>query len=165
MIVAESNVEVRETASPKPGVVIIIDGKEFFLNREQAINLCISLASPVKTWGWYKEKEGFERHMPDDWEFLKEGDILERGDQYGIGMNFQVGEGYGSGAESSPPSFTEGRVVTQKMLTAFPRRRRKICQTCSRNFGKSRIDHGAFCGVHCDDCFQKMLNEARSKSW
>ena len=157
-----SSPSVREHSDPKKGhgIILSIDDNQFFLTREQTIDLCISLADPVKGWGWYQERDGFERHMPDDWRFLKEGERLESGDHYGIGMNFQVGV-----SEDGPPYFFEGHTVTKKMLSAFPRRRREVCQTCRKAYGEKRTDNGLGCGVHCDKCFNKMVSEARSKSW
>ena len=31
--------------------------------------------------------------------------------------------------------------------------------------GEPRTDNGLPCGVHCDECFEKMVSECRSSSW
>lgn len=43
----------------------------------------------------------------------------------------------------------------------------KICDTCgkSKNDVLRRDDNGLKCGKHCNDCWNKMINQARSKSW
>lgn len=42
-----------------------------------------------------------------------------------------------------------------------------FCETCGK--GKidavPRIDNGLPCGVHCDDCFNDMVEKCRSRSW
>lgn len=40
-----------------------------------------------------------------------------------------------------------------------------ICQTCGNDKGKPRVDNGLACGIHCDDCFEKMVSDCRSRSW
>ena len=40
-----------------------------------------------------------------------------------------------------------------------------VCQTCKEKEGKPRVDNGLACGTHCDDCFEKMVTDARSRSW
>lgn len=40
-----------------------------------------------------------------------------------------------------------------------------LCRTCGIKVGRERLDHGLSCGIHCDKCFDRMISEARSKSW
>ena len=39
------------------------------------------------------------------------------------------------------------------------------CQICGNDRGKPQSDNGLLCGVHCNDCFEFMVSEARSRSW
>ena len=41
----------------------------------------------------------------------------------------------------------------------------KICQTCGNDVGKPRADNGLSYVIHCDGCFDKMVSEARNRSW
>ena len=38
------------------------------------------------------------------------------------------------------------------------------CIDCGK-LGSLRFDRGLACGVHCDDCFEKTVAQARSQSW
>ncbi|MFH1749803.1 MAG: hypothetical protein ABH837_02855 [bacterium] len=40
-----------------------------------------------------------------------------------------------------------------------------LCQTCKVKPGTPRIDNGLPCGDHCDECWEKLVRDARSKSW
>jgi hypothetical protein len=42
-----------------------------------------------------------------------------------------------------------------------------ICRTCGKDKPdvKNRVDNGLSCGEHCNDCFEKMIRECRSRSW
>jgi len=42
---------------------------------------------------------------------------------------------------------------------------KKSCRTCGIKVGRERFDNGLSCGIHCDECFDHMVAEARSKSW
>lgn len=33
------------------------------------------------------------------------------------------------------------------------------------NIGTKRTDNGLESGIHCDDCWEKMIYECRQKSW
>ena len=41
----------------------------------------------------------------------------------------------------------------------------KKCESCGNDKGVPRNDNGLPCGVHCGECFEKMLRECRSRSW
>jgi len=41
----------------------------------------------------------------------------------------------------------------------------KLCFTCKKREGRQRIDNGLAAGCHCDECWNKMLFECRSRSW
>jgi len=41
----------------------------------------------------------------------------------------------------------------------------KKCIGCGNDEGKQRVDNGLKCGVHCDECFEKMIRECRGRSW
>lgn len=153
---------VRETAREgKQGAVLSLEGREVFLTRQEVIDLYLSLSMPLKEWGWYREHEGFDPYMPSEWRFLNEGERLEKGDQYGVGIIFKIGED----KKTEVPTFSEGLPITKAMLSAFPRRRRNVCQTCHEEIGIKRVDNGLGCGIHCNGCFDKLVSEARSKSW
>ena len=40
-----------------------------------------------------------------------------------------------------------------------------ICQTCKKKEGQQRIDNGLNSGVHCDECWEKMIIECKQRSW
>ena len=39
-----------------------------------------------------------------------------------------------------------------------------ICQECG-NRGYHRFDNGLASGVHCDECWSRLVQESHSKSW
>lgn len=39
------------------------------------------------------------------------------------------------------------------------------CMSCNNRQGRERIDNSLKCGIHCDDCWNKMYVECRSRSW
>lgn len=41
------------------------------------------------------------------------------------------------------------------------------CSTCNEEKPDAipRVDNGLGCGVHCDECFERMVRECRSRSW
>jgi len=39
------------------------------------------------------------------------------------------------------------------------------CRTCGLKLGTERYDHGLSCGVHCTECFVKMVRDSRKRSW
>ncbi len=39
------------------------------------------------------------------------------------------------------------------------------CDTCGNDRGRPRVDNGLKAGTHCDGCWEKMVTEARSRSW
>jgi hypothetical protein len=39
------------------------------------------------------------------------------------------------------------------------------CTTCKQKRGEPRIDNGIKAGVHCDECWNKMLIDCRKRSW
>ena len=41
----------------------------------------------------------------------------------------------------------------------------KLCQTCGKKPGKPRVDNRLPAGFHCDECWKKLVNEARTRSW
>jgi len=42
---------------------------------------------------------------------------------------------------------------------------KRMCWSCGVREGKFRWDRGLSCGVHCDECFENMVHECRSRSW
>lgn len=60
------------------------------------------------------------------------------------------------------------RIATAKRLIAERHsapEERPLCQTCGSAPGRPRIDHGLTAGLHCDKCWQELVNDARKKSW
>lgn len=41
----------------------------------------------------------------------------------------------------------------------------KTCITCGVKPGQNRIDNGLPAGVHCEECWDKMIFECRQRSW
>jgi len=39
------------------------------------------------------------------------------------------------------------------------------CRTCEKELGEERIDHNLPCGIHCDDCWEKLVMDSRKQSW
>lgn len=44
-------------------------------------------------------------------------------------------------------------------------KREQVCQTCKQRPGRERRDNGLRAGVHCDECWERMVRECRSRSW
>lgn len=40
-----------------------------------------------------------------------------------------------------------------------------MCQTCGEKAGIERYDNRLSCGVHCAECFDEMVSDARKRSW
>ena len=40
-----------------------------------------------------------------------------------------------------------------------------VCVTCKSQPGVARTDNGLLSGVHCDDCWEKLVADARSRGW
>lgn len=39
------------------------------------------------------------------------------------------------------------------------------CKTCKRKPGEIRHDNGLAAGIHCDACWQQIVNRSRLRSW
>ena len=39
------------------------------------------------------------------------------------------------------------------------------CETCGNDKGETRIENGLSCGIHCEDCFVKMIDKCRRRSF
>jgi hypothetical protein len=40
-----------------------------------------------------------------------------------------------------------------------------MCDTCKEHQGVPRTDKGIPAGIHCDDCWKKLVDDARARSW
>jgi hypothetical protein len=46
------------------------------------------------------------------------------------------------------------------------KREERICTDCKTNIAKPHYDNGLFCGNDmCDECFNKMVERCRQRSW
>lgn len=41
----------------------------------------------------------------------------------------------------------------------------KLCDTCKKKPGIPRVDNGIPSGTHCEDCWDKLINDCRGRSW
>ncbi len=60
------------------------------------------------------------------------------------------------------------RIATAKRLIAERHsapEAHPLCQTCGLAPGRPRTDNGVAAGLHCDTCWQELVNDARKKSW
>lgn len=59
-----------------------------------------------------------------------------------------------------------GRVKMESIeVTMEPLVDPTLCTTCGAKPGKARMDAGLSAGVHCDECWTKMVADARKQSW
>jgi len=67
--------------------------------------------------------------------------------------------------EDSPTDMFWGK-KGKDMLGKLLMQIRKEITTCKCGKpGKLQYDNGLSCGVHCDDCFEKMVSDCRRRSW
>lgn len=43
--------------------------------------------------------------------------------------------------------------------------KKMVCTTCKSKPGIDRVDKGLAAGIHCDDCWEKLLADARLRSY
>jgi len=52
----------------------------------------------------------------------------------------------------------------EKKCESFVKNEKGKLISCNQ-IGRGRYDRGLYAGVHCDDCWEKLVYNARQKSW
>lgn len=76
-------------------------------------------------------------------------------------------------SDHSHPIFGQGKCpkcgATYPVLNGNPHQCRcdpmKVLKCACGKPGQLRIDNGLIAGVHCDECWDRMVAECRSRSW